>query len=181
VRETSSEELRTALDSLAGVSGLRGIVLDVRGNPGGLLEQGIAVSDLFLPPGAGIVETRGRTPQQTETYTAPQGDRYEGIPVVVMVDESHDRLHATAYLLSQGQMIRKLLEDRNRTEALEGFVLGPYRTFQISLKDLEDATGVDFGALKRADPLARSRSGREAIEQNVPVVMPLESVADLVL
>src|SRR5690606_23838036 len=101
--------------------------------------------------------------------------------VVVMVDESHDRLHATAYLLSQGQMIRKLLEDRNRTEALEGFVLGPYRTFQISLKDLEDATGVDCGALKRADPLARSRSGREAIEQNVPVVMPLESVADLVL
>src|SRR5262249_23712818 len=50
--------------------------------------------------------------------------------VVVMIDRDERKLHATAYLLSQGQLIRKLLEKRDRTEAVEGFVLGAYRTFQ---------------------------------------------------
>ena len=101
--------------------------------------------------------------------------------VVVMVDSERNKLHATAYLLSQGQLIRKLLEDRDRSEAVEGFVLGPYRTFQISLADLEDATGYDFGALKDADPLGQSKEGQEAAAANVPVVVPLETFGDVVL
>lgn len=101
--------------------------------------------------------------------------------VVVMIDGDRDKLHATAYLLSQGQMIRKLLEDRRRTEAVEGFVLGPYRTFQISLADLEAATGYDFGALKQADPLANTRGGREAVAAGVPAIISLEDVNDIVL
>jgi len=101
--------------------------------------------------------------------------------VVVMIDDSQDKLHATAYLLSQGQLIRKLLEDRDRSEKVEGFVLGPYRTFQISLSDLEAATKYDFGALKNADPLARTQAGREAAAANVPIVVPIETVSDLVL
>lgn len=101
--------------------------------------------------------------------------------VVVMIDSAKDKLHATAYLLSQGQLIRKLLEDRDRSEAVEGFVLGAYRTFQISIADLEKATGYDFGELKQADPLARTRGGREAAKANVPVVVPIDTVGDLVL
>ena len=53
--------------------------------------------------------------------------------LVVMVDADRQRLHATAYLLSQGDLIRELLENRGRTEANEGFVLGAYRTFQIAV------------------------------------------------
>ncbi len=101
--------------------------------------------------------------------------------VVVMIDSSQDKLHATAYLLSQGQMIRKLLEDRDRSEAVEGFVLGPYRTFQIAIADLEKATKYDFGALKDADPLARARGSREAAAANVPIVIPIETANDLQL
>ena len=98
-----------------------------------------------------------------------------------MVDSERNKLNATAYLLSQGQLIRKLLEGRDRSEAVEGFVLGPYRTFQISLADLEDATGYDFGALKDADPLGQSKEGQEAAAANVPVVVPLETLGDVVL
>jgi len=101
--------------------------------------------------------------------------------VVAMIDSSKDKLHATAYLLSQGQLIRKLLEDRDRSEAVEGFVLGPYRTFQISISDLERAVEYDFGALRDADPLARTRRGREAAAADVPIVVPIESSGDLVL
>jgi endonuclease G len=101
--------------------------------------------------------------------------------VVVMIDADRKRLHATAYLLSQGQLIRKLLEKRDRSEAVEGFVLGPYRTFQIAIADLEEATEYDFGKLKHADPLARTNEGREAAAAKVPVVVPLETAGDLVL
>jgi C-terminal processing protease CtpA/Prc len=59
VRETSSREMLAAIDSLRG-QGLRALVLDLRGNPGGLLDEGIAVTDLFLQEDQVIVETRGR-------------------------------------------------------------------------------------------------------------------------
>lgn len=101
--------------------------------------------------------------------------------VVAMIDSDKSKLHVTAYLLSQGQLIRKLLEDRDRSEAVEGFVLGPYRTYQIAIKDLEKATGYDFGELKRFDPLSKSVTAREAVGNTMPVVVPLESAQDLVL
>src|SRR5262249_5823758 len=101
--------------------------------------------------------------------------------VVVMIDNSEKKLHATAYLLSQGQLIRKLLEKRDRSEAVEGFVLGPFRTFQIAIADLEEATGYDFGDLKKADPLAHAPGSNEAAAANVPRVVPLENAGDIVL
>jgi endonuclease G len=101
--------------------------------------------------------------------------------VVVMEDSGRGKLHATAYLLSQGQLIRKLLEDRNRPEAVEGFVLGPYRTFHIAIADLETATGYDFGPFKDADPLTRTQAGPEAAIDRAPIVVPLENFQDMVL
>lgn len=85
VLESSSQEMRTALDSLRG-EGMQRLVLDLRGNPGGVLDQGIEVSDLFLAQGSGIVETRGRAEDQNALYRASGPDRYAGLPVVVLVD-----------------------------------------------------------------------------------------------
>jgi endonuclease G len=97
--------------------------------------------------------------------------------LVVMVNAERDRLHATAYLLSQGDMIRELLEKRNRTEANEGFVLGPYRTFQIAVGDLAEATGYDLSPYVDADPLAQVRRDGEAA--GAPLYIPLERAADI--
>lgn len=63
----------------------RGIVLDLRGNPGGLLQQSISVADLFLSTGA-IVSTRGRHPDSLQSYEADAADAAGGLPVVVLVD-----------------------------------------------------------------------------------------------
>ena len=82
---TSADEMRTALDSLKG-EGMKSLIVDLRGNPGGLLDQGIAVSDLFLDKGRSIVETRGRASDQNAVYKARQDDRYAGVPMVVLVD-----------------------------------------------------------------------------------------------
>ncbi len=97
--------------------------------------------------------------------------------LVVMVDADRQRLHATAYLLSQGDLIRELLEQRDRTEANEGFVLGAYRTFQITVRDLGDATGYDLSPYVDADPLAAAASDVEAT--GAPLFVPLERREDI--
>lgn len=63
----------------------KGIVLDLRGNPGGLLKQSIKMADLFLAQGE-IVRTRGRHPESMQYYEATGGDMTYGLPVVVLVD-----------------------------------------------------------------------------------------------
>ncbi|MEQ8330557.1 MAG: S41 family peptidase [Longimicrobiales bacterium] len=85
VLETSSSEIRAAIDSLR-QEGMERLILDLRGNPGGLLDEGIAVSDLFLARGQGIVETRGRDRSQNEVYRASREDLFPGMPVVVLID-----------------------------------------------------------------------------------------------
>jgi carboxyl-terminal processing protease len=82
-RETSSAEVEQAIEA---ARGLRGVILDLRGNPGGLLEEGIGVSDLFLPDGVPVVETRGRTATQNEKFEARTAESFAGLPVVVLVD-----------------------------------------------------------------------------------------------
>ena len=65
--------------------GFKGVVLDMRGNPGGLLDQGVAVADLFMDHGR-IVTTRGRHPASMQSYDAKPGDIGEDVPLVVLVD-----------------------------------------------------------------------------------------------
>lgn len=95
----------------------------------------------------------------------PLGDTGAPIPleyfkVVVMLAERPEengilRPHATAYVLSQGQLIQRMLADQGIVETAEGFAFGAYRTFQVRIRDLETQTGYDFGALRDADPLDR--------------------------
>ena len=66
-------------------SKLVGVVLDLRNNPGGLLDQAIAVSDAFLERGE-IVSTRGRIPDSTRRYNATDGDIAKNLPMVVLVN-----------------------------------------------------------------------------------------------
>jgi carboxyl-terminal processing protease len=65
--------------------GIKGYVLDLRNNPGGLLDQAIQVSDDFLTSGE-VVSTRGRHPEDTQRYDAKGGDITEGKPVVVLIN-----------------------------------------------------------------------------------------------
>lgn len=82
--ETSADELRQAIDGLR-AQGMQGLVLDLRDNPGGLLEQGIAISDLFLESGETVAETRSRLPRQNHAYDARDADHYPNLPLVVLV------------------------------------------------------------------------------------------------
>jgi carboxyl-terminal processing protease len=86
--EQTSEGLKSALDSLAGqisAEKLKGYVLDLRNNPGGLLDQAVAVADAFLDRGE-IVSIRGRNAEVTQRFTARAGDLAKGKPVVVLIN-----------------------------------------------------------------------------------------------
>ncbi|MQX35543.1 S41 family peptidase [Roseospira navarrensis] len=63
----------------------RGFIIDMRGNPGGLLDQSVRVADLFLNDGT-IVSTRGRHPEARQYYSATAGDIARGLPIVVLMD-----------------------------------------------------------------------------------------------
>ena len=104
----------------------------------------------------------------------------EFFKLVVMPSAEPGKLHATAYLLSQGDMIRELLEKRSRVEAVEGFELGAYRTFQISIADLADGTGYDFSRYIPFDPLNGVRP-EEAAGEGEPLFIPLENQDQMVL
>jgi carboxyl-terminal processing protease len=77
--------LDTAIEELGGMDALSGVVLDLRNNPGGLLNQAISISDAFLDSGE-IVSTRGRNPEDTERVNAEPGDITEGKPMVVLIN-----------------------------------------------------------------------------------------------
>ncbi len=66
-------------------SALKGIILDLRGNPGGLLDQAVAISELFLPQGE-ILSTQGRHPRSRQKYRASGSDVAEGLPMVVLIN-----------------------------------------------------------------------------------------------
>ncbi|MFC7332940.1 S41 family peptidase [Rhodocista pekingensis] len=72
--------LRTELGQRA-----RGFVLDLRGNPGGLLDQAVAVADIFIPGGR-IISTRGRHPDSMQVFDARPDDEAGGLPLVVLID-----------------------------------------------------------------------------------------------
>ena len=85
-------------------AGLAGFVIDLRSNPGGLLDQAIEVSDVFLDQGE-IVSQRGRSKNDIQRYYARSGDLTEGKPIVVLVDEGS---------ASAAEIVAGALQDQRR-------------------------------------------------------------------
>ncbi len=85
--EQTTSGLQDQLTKLKGQAGskLQGLVLDLRNNPGGLLDQAIGVVDTFVDKGE-IVSTRGRDPSQAQRYNATPGDMLDGLPIVILIN-----------------------------------------------------------------------------------------------
>lgn len=104
VSETSAKELRDEIESLR-KQGMKSLILDLRRNPGGLLDQGVAVSDLFLDQGQQIVATRGRADGTSRTFGDGAKQLWPEMPIVVLVDE---------FSASAAEIIAGALQDNDR-------------------------------------------------------------------
>jgi len=79
------EGLEKQIEEAGGIDNIDGVIVDLRNNPGGLLNQAVFVSDAFLDAGE-IVSTRGREPQDGDRYNATEGDLAQGKPIVVLIN-----------------------------------------------------------------------------------------------
>ncbi|MBQ1612731.1 MAG: S41 family peptidase, partial [Alphaproteobacteria bacterium] len=89
-------------------NGIKGVILDVRNNPGGLLDQAVAISDLFLNEGE-IVSTRARNEEDSLKYNATEGDIVNGLPIVVMINDGS---------ASASEIVAGALQDHKRAVIL---------------------------------------------------------------
>lgn len=104
VAETSAEELENEIAAMR-ERGMEELILDLRTNPGGLLDQGVKVADLFLDPRQEIVSTRGRARASSRTYVDEERQQWPGLSIVVLVNE---------YTASAAEIIAGALQDHDR-------------------------------------------------------------------
>ncbi|MPT24973.1 MAG: S41 family peptidase [Starkeya sp.] len=115
--EQTGEGLKKAVADLTkqiGEDKLKGFIIDLRNNPGGLLDQAIDVSDTFLDRGE-IVSTRGRDPEQTERRNARPGDLAKGKPIIVLVNGGS---------ASASEIVAGALQDHKRAKVLGSLSFG---------------------------------------------------------
>jgi carboxyl-terminal processing protease len=84
--EQTTGELEQAIEKLL-EAGMQGLVLDLRDNPGGLLDQAVKVCSLFLPPKTLVVSTEGRDPADRREYRVPTRGKHHDFPVVVLINQ----------------------------------------------------------------------------------------------
>jgi carboxyl-terminal processing protease len=104
IAESSTPELRREITALL-AKGMTSLLLDLRGNPGGLLDQGVKVTDLFLDQNQEIVATRGRARGATKTFADEARQEWPTLPIVVLVNDG------TA---SAAEIISGALQDHDR-------------------------------------------------------------------
>ncbi|MEL6322646.1 MAG: S41 family peptidase [Pseudomonadota bacterium] len=102
--------LEEALADIASETGGRpkGLILDLRNNPGGLLDQAVSVSDVFLSGGE-VVSTIGRRPTDIDRYNARSGEVFKGVPIIVLINNGS---------ASAAEIVAGALQDRGRATVL---------------------------------------------------------------
>lgn len=153
--DSTEVELVRTVDSLR-AAGARSIVLDLRGNPGGLLAQGVHMADLFLAPGQRIVSTRGRVDMANAIYADSTIERWPELPVVVLVN------HLTA---SAAEIVAGALQDNDRALVVGRATYG--KGSAQAIYRLENGAAVSLTNARWVTPLGRS------IEYPLPDEEPL--------
>ncbi|MEP6494183.1 MAG: S41 family peptidase [bacterium] len=106
--DQSAPDLRRAIDSLR-TAGMKSLIFDLRGDPGGLLDEGVGVAELFLEPGQRIVSMRGRIAEASRTYSDQSPQPWPRLPMALLVDSNS---------ASASEIVAGALQDHDRAVLL---------------------------------------------------------------
>jgi carboxyl-terminal processing protease len=137
------------------------MIVDVRGNPGGLLAQGVAVADLFLDAGMKIASTRGRATAAVTTFNDRAPQRWPSLPIVVLVNN---------YTASAAEIVAGALQDHDRAVVMGRPTYGKGSAQQVMQL-------ADGGAIKITNALWYTPVGRSI---DHPHGRPVDAAADTV-
>ena len=151
--EQTESGLLDAIKKIEKENKIKGYVLDVRSNPGGLLTQAVKVTDIFLERGE-IVSTRGRDKKDIKRYRAKKSDRTNGKPLVVIIDGGS---------ASASEIVAGALQDHKRAIIIgtQSFGKGSVQTilpFQVSNSD--NLTGIRLTTARYYTPSGESIQGK---------------------
>jgi carboxyl-terminal processing protease len=177
------DQLKEQVEAAGGIENVPGFIIDLRNNPGGLLDQAISVTDAFLESGE-IVSTRGRDPRDSERYNATPGDLAEGKPIVVLINGGS---------ASASEIVAGALQDHRRAMVVgtQSFGKGSVQTImpvqgegamRLTTARYYTPSGRSIQALGVApDVIVEQRSAEEpaAEEAEATTPGPIRSEADL--
>jgi carboxyl-terminal processing protease len=160
-QSTSPRELDAALEKLSR-EGMRGLIWDLRGNPGGLLPAATSVLDRFIDSGV-LVSTRGRSPDQNTSYSATPHPKYN-MPLVLLVDEDS---------ASASEIVAGAVRDHQRGKIVGRRTYGKWCV--QSIYHMPDGSGLRLTTAKFYSPFGHNYT-KIGIRPDVPVSLPNESL-----
>jgi len=167
-REQTTHDLEEALAALeGGDEPLRGLILDLRDNPGGLLPQAIQVSDLFLEKGD-ILSIKGRRKQHTKKYKAHEGTPSRKYPMVVLINGGS---------ASASEIVAGALQDNKRAVILgtQSFGKGSVQTVEM----LRDGYGLKLTIARYYTPSGRSIQAKGIQPDIIVIQRVIDKVSDV--
>ena len=155
---TSAPEIQENWEKLE-KQGMKKLVFDLRGNPGGLLDQAIAVSDFFLGKNEKVVVTRGRNGTQEQSFAAPGKNTHARIPVVILVNKGS---------ASASEIVAGALQDHDRAVIVGQTSWG--KGLVQSVYNLSDGAGLALTSAKYYTPSGRciQRDYKDVLEYLSP-------------
>jgi carboxyl-terminal processing protease len=171
--EQTASELEDALKKMD-AKGMQGLILDLRGNPGGLLDQAVRVAEKFLPRGKLVVTTEGRNSKQKAEYRASARGKHYKLPVVVLVN------HGSA---SASEIVAGCLQDSTALGDCRAIIVGE-QTFGKgsvqSILPLQDGSALRLTTAKYYTP-SHKVIHEKGITPDIVVPMSDEEERDILL
>jgi carboxyl-terminal processing protease len=143
-QEKTAKQFEEALSKLEAQAGFKGLIIDLRDNPGGLLEQAVQVADALLSEGV-IVSTEGKSAKDVETFYAHPKKTHEGFPVVVLVN---------AGSASASEIVAGALQDHRRAVILGSTTFG--KGSVQSIIEFDDGSALKLTIARYFTPAHRS-------------------------
>ena len=165
-RNNTSTEIKEALTKMeSGDVPMKGLIMDLRNNPGGLLSQAAEVSDIFLDVGT-IVSIKGRFEEQTEVFEAHDDDETRGYPLVVLINGGS---------ASASEIVAGALQDHKRALIIGTTSFG--KGSVQSVKPLKDGFGLKYTIARYYTPNGRSIQA-QGIKPDIEVKFNIEPEAE---